>query len=322
MPGLAIPFDVPQQPVVVGLSGGRDSVALLLLLLEHDVAVSACHVHHGIRGSAADADVQFCRELCAVQRVPLKVYRVDVPALAAQRRESLETTARQERRRILAAHARRVGFSAVALAHHAEDQAETVLFNLARGSAGLRGMLPKRVDEGITWLRPMLRVRREEISAFLRSRGQDWCEDATNADPTAAARNAIRLQVLPALQAALGRDVVPSLLRGARLQGEVQDALSTALEALPLLDPQGRLYLPFLADKPVAFCKAVVQHFLKRGGVPDISEACVCNVCELLSPQAPTHTCNLPGGFRAHRAHKRLSLRRPGAKPDQNKLNT
>lgn len=322
MPGFALSFDAPRQPVVLGLSGGRDSVALLLLLLEHGVTVSACHVHHGIRGAAADADAQFCRELCSVHRVPFEVYRVDVPVLAAQRGESLEATARRERRRILAAHARHVGYSAVALAHHAEDQAETVLFNLARGSAGLRGMLPKRVDEGITWLRPMLHIRREEISAFLRSRGQSWCEDTTNADPTAAARNAIRLRVLPALQAALGRDIVPSLLRGARLQGEVQDALDAALGALPLFDPQGRLYLPILADKPAAFCKAAVHFFLKRGGVPDISETCVCAVCEILSPQTPTHTCNLPGGFRAHRAHKRLSLRRPGAKPDQNKLNT
>lgn len=298
----------PGSGAVLGLSGGRDSVALLLLLLEGGVKVYACHVHHGIRGDAADADARFCRELCVSHGVPFEMFRINVPALAAEQGESTETVARRERRRILVAYAHRVGCSTVALAHHAEDQAETILFNLARGAAGLRGMLPERTEDGITWWRPLLSCRRRDITAFLRSRGQSWCEDASNADVSVAARNVIRMRVLPALQESLNRDVVPSLARGARLQSEVQEALDTALDNLPLLDPQGRLYVPFLSDKPPAFRKAAVLFFLKRRSVPNISEACVNAVCELLSPDTPNHACNLPGNFRARKAHKRIFI--------------
>ena len=121
----------------------------------------------------------------------------------------------------------------------------------------------------------------------------------------------MRLRVIPALNDALGRDVVPALLRGARMQGEVSAALEAALEALPILDPQGRLYLPFFADKPMELLKAAVQHYLRRCGVPDISEACVNNVCSILPVESSQSYCNLPGGYRARRAHRRLSIEEP-----------
>lgn len=286
-------------------------MALLRLLVQRGVPTCACHIHHGIRQVAADEDAEFCRALCEQFAVPFEEYRVDVPALAARGGESLETTARSLRRRILAEHARRMKLSAVALAHHADDQAETVLFNMARGSAGLRGMIPSRKEGDITWLRPMLRMRRADITAWLRQIGQEWREDATNADPGAAARNTVRLRVIPALNDALGRDVVPALLRGARMQGEVSAALEAALEALPILDPQGRLYLPFFAGKPMELCKAAVQHYLRRCGVPDISESCVNDVCSILPSDSTRSCCNLPGGCRARRSHRRLSIEGP-----------
>lgn len=296
------------RPVTLGLSGGRDSVALLLLLQAAGAQVYAMHVHHGIRGVEADVDAAFCRELCARHEVPLAVAHVDVPALAQACGESLETVARRERRRLLAEHAASLG-GVVALAHHADDQAETVLFHLARGAAGLRSMQPVSHMGGVTWIRPLLNCRREQITAWLQSLGQPWREDATNAVPDVT-RNALRLQVLPALSAAMGRDVAPILNRSARLQGEVAEALQTALEALPLLDPQGRLYLPFLDGKPLAFRKAVLHYYLHRCGVPDISEKIILAVCDILPADAPAATCNLPGLFRAHRSHKRLSIRR------------
>ncbi len=307
------PFECPQEPVVLGLSGGRDSVALLRMLALHGVPMQACHVHHGIRGQEADEDAQFCRELCRQFNVTLAEYRVDVPSKAEQSGESLETTARRERRRILVEHALNEGFRAVALAHHADDQAETVLFNLARGSAGLRGMQPRRREGDITWLRPMLGMRRAAITAWLREIGQDWREDATNADLAASVRNRLRLRVLPALSEAMDRDVVPALLRGARLQGEVCAALEAALQVMPLTDPQGRLYLPFLADKPVELCSAALLHYMRRCGVPNLSEACVSEVYSILSADAAKSCCNLPGGFRARRAHKRLVIEAIGS---------
>lgn len=301
------------QQVVLGLSGGRDSVALLLLLLRAGVRVSACHVHHGIRGAAADADAAFCRQLCVEHGADYAEYAVDVPALAAARGESLETVARCERRRLLAEHARRCGCNAVALAHHADDQAETVLFHLARGSAGLRGMRAVSYEDGVAWLRPLLRCRRSGITRWLQAMQQGWCDDATNAVPDVT-RNALRLQVMPALAQAMGRDVVPIINRSARLQQDAAQALEAALDALPTTDPQGRLYLPFLQDKAPALQRAVVHRYLQRAGVSELSERLVLAVCELLQPGARVSRCNLPGKMRARRCHKRLFIEaQPGA---------
>lgn len=293
--------------VALGLSGGRDSVALLRLLLQRGVRVCACHVHHGIRGSAADADAAFCAGLCESLGVAYELHRVDIPALSQACGESLETVARWERRRLLVDFACRHSCRAIALAHHADDQAETALFHLARGSAGLRGMQAVSRQGGAIWLRPLLRCRRSEITAWLQSLGQPWCEDATNAVPDVT-RNALRLEVLPALQRAMGRDVVPVLCRSAHLQGEVAEALHVALRELPLLDPQGRLYLPFLQGKPLAFRKAVVHYYLQLRGVGGLTEQHVLAVCALLEPDSPVSMHNLPGGLRARRAHKRLTV--------------
>ncbi len=296
--------------VVLGLSGGRDSVALLRLLVQRGCRVYACHVHHGIRGVAADADAAFCRALCEHLGVPYEESRVDVPALAAQSGESLETAARTARRAALAAAAKRRACRAVALAHHADDQAETVLFRLARGSAGLRGMLPVHEAQGICWLRPLLGLRRAELTAWLEALGQDWVEDATNAE-TEATRNRLRLEVLPALNRAMARDVTPIINRSAAQQSELQTALDCALDALPLTDPQGRLYLPFLEGKPAAFCKAVLHRYLQQAGVPDISEALVNAVAAILPPDAPASRLMLPGGMSARRKEKRLIIHTP-----------
>lgn len=295
------------EPLVLGLSGGRDSVALLRLMLLHGARVYACHVHHGIRGAEADADAAFCRELCARHHVPYREYRVDIPALAAACGESLETTARRERRRLLAEHAHRCGCPAVALAHHADDQAETVLFHLARGSAGLRGMHAVSHEAGLAWLRPMLSCRRAQITAWLHSLGQAWRDDATNALPDVT-RNALRLRVLPELEQAMGRDVVPILARSARLQGELARALSAAVAALPTQDPQGRLYLPFVLQQPVELQRAIVHDYLQRRGVSELSERLVHEVWALLQPGAKASRCNLPGNLRARRCHKRLVI--------------
>lgn len=297
----------PGQSVVLGLSGGRDSVALLRLLLLHGIGVYACHVHHGIRGEAADADAAFCRRLCEQLGVPLELFYIDVPALAARSGESLETVARMERRRLLAEQARRHACVAVALAHHADDQAETVLFHMARGAAGPRGMRAVSREGDTTWVRPLLHWRRRRITEWLQDLGQPWCDDATNAVPDVT-RNALRLQVLPALEQAMGRDVVPVLNRSARLQQETAQALQEALEALPLCDPQGRLYVPFLQDKSMAFRKAVVHAYLHRAGVGELSEKLVLEVCALLEPGSRISRCNLPGNLRARRCHRRLFI--------------
>lgn len=296
-----------QQPVVLGLSGGRDSVALLRLLVQQGCSVHALHVHHGIRAAEADADAAFCARLCDELDVPFELQRIDVPALASEQGVSLETAGRHARRWLLASAARRWRGCTVALAHHADDQAETVLFRLARGAAGMRGMQAVHVAGGVTWLRPMLSWRRTEITAWLQKIGQSWRDDSTNAVPDVA-RNALRLEALPALNKALGRDVTPILARSARLHAETIDALENALAALPSQDPQGRLYLPFVWEQPRVLQKAIVRRYLQQNDVPDISEELVMSVVDILPPGSQVSRVNLPGNRQACRRERRLVI--------------
>lgn len=297
-----------QQPLVVGLSGGRDSVALLCMLVARGCTVHACHVHHGIRGAEADEDEAFCAEMCSALDVPLHIERIDVPALASQRRESLETTARVERRRIMQELVQQLGGTLpIVLAHHADDQAETILFRLARGAAGLRGMRPVYQAGGYVWLRPLLGCTRQQITDFLCTLQQSWRDDSTNAVPDVT-RNRLRMEVLPAYNRAMGRDVVPIINRSAKLQEETLAALDYALDMLPLTDSQQRLYLPSLLEAPAAYRRAVIRHYLQRCGVPGVSENIVQLVDSILPPTAVMSRMDLPGGFRAIRRQKRLII--------------
>lgn len=295
-----------QHPVVVGLSGGRDSVALLCMLVACGCAVRACHVHHGIRAEDADEDAAFCRQLCHSLGVELSMEFVDIPRLAQERGESLETAARLERRRILQQAAAPDG-ACVALAHHADDQAETILFRLARGGAGLRGMRPVHSAEGTVWLRPLLGYGRLQITEYLQHLGQMWRDDATNAVPDVT-RNRLRLEVLPVFKAAMGREIVPIINRSARLHAETLDALEVALSHIRLTDPQGRLYLPGLLEQPLPYRKAVIRHYLVQCGVPGISERMIVQIDEMLPASSPLCRLDLPGGFRAVRRQKRLII--------------
>lgn len=295
------------QPIVLGLSGGRDSVALLLLLLQAGCDVRPCHVHHGIRGLEAEEDLAFCRALCQEHGLALHETRVNVPELARLHRQSIETAARTARRAALAEAARQCGTRAIALAHHADDQAETVLFRLARGSAGLRGMQPVSEACGCLWLRPLLECPRSVLTRWLQDQGQLWREDATNACADVA-RNRIRHHVLPALAQAMQRDVVPIINRSARLQQETSEALEEALSALPLADPRGWLYLPDLLPMGASLRHAVLYRYLRLAGVPGVNEAMIQAVDALLPPEAPGSRLDLPGGFRVVRRQRRLFL--------------
>lgn len=301
------------RPIVVGLSGGRDSVALLHLLQQKGYELYAVHVHHGIRGAEADGDADFCRELCARLGISYEEHRIDAPALAAESGQSLETAARLARRAILKDAATRHG-AAIALAHHADDQAETVLFRLARGAAGPRGMEPIVHAEGCIWLRPLLSLTRAQLTEWLTERGLSWRDDSTNAVADVT-RNRLRLEVIPALNQAMGRDVVPILNRSARLQSETLLALDFALAALPTEDPQGRLYLPFVLEQPLPLRKAILRRYLLRHEVPEVDEAMVLALDAMLPADAPTARRSLPGGFTAIRRQKRFYLETKNSPP-------
>lgn len=209
----------PGESFVVALSGGRDSVVLLDALLAQgdDRLRGAVHVHHGISPNA-DAWAAFCRDLCARRNLALTVKRVDVPRAP---RTSLESEARYLRYAALAEAAHALGATVVALAHHRDDQAETLLLQLLRG-AGPRGLaaMPGVRDDprGVRWWRPLLDASRADVDAYASHLGLAWVDDESNLS-THHARNAIRLTVMPALSAVAGNPGA-TLARAAALQAE------------------------------------------------------------------------------------------------------
>jgi tRNA(Ile)-lysidine synthase len=211
----------PGSRLLVGLSGGSDSVALVFLLL--DLAVHAgfsvaglAHLNHQLRPTA-ERDDAFCRALAVRLGLAIMVEAADVRSYAAEHRLSLENAARRLRYDFLERSAAATGASLIAVGHTQDDQAETFLMKLMRGAgtAGLGGVYPRR---GAV-IRPLLDVSRADLRAFLRARGEGWVEDETNED-LANPRNRVRHLVLPELDRAAGGSTRAALARAAILMRE------------------------------------------------------------------------------------------------------
>lgn len=194
---LAKRFDMlpPGALVLAAVSGGVDSISLLHWLHARGTRVAAAHLHHGLRGEAADGDEAFVREFCEARHIPFYVEHADVGALAARMGVSTEEAGRQARYDFLERTAREIGAARVATAHHADDNAETLLFQLVRGArSGLGGIAPAR---GI-YVRPFLGVTRAQIEAYADENRLSHRLDAMNLDD-AYARNYIRHEIMPRL---------------------------------------------------------------------------------------------------------------------------
>lgn len=190
---LMLSEDVVAADVTVALSGGADSVALLYAMLElSDIEVKAAHLNHCLRGAESDADEQFCKELCGRLGIPITTERIDIKSVAEQTGESIELCARNQRYAFLKRVAGEYGI--IATAHNADDNLETVIFNLARGTGltGLCGIPPKR--ENI--VRPLIFCTRAEIEQYLLAKNQEWRTDSTNSDEQYT-RNFIRHSIVP-----------------------------------------------------------------------------------------------------------------------------
>jgi tRNA(Ile)-lysidine synthase len=215
----ALPFDrsniKPGDRICVALSGGADSVALLLTLHAANatpreslgVGLSAVHVHHGLRGEEADADQHFVEDLCIALDVPLHLHHANVPARIAETRasgdpETIEEAARNARYEFFTTLLASGHADSILTAHTLDDQAETVLMKLLRGAwtEGLSAIHPVLTLAKGKVLRPFLHTRRSDIEAFLKQSNQPWREDSTNTD-TAFTRNKIRHELLPQLRA-------------------------------------------------------------------------------------------------------------------------
>ena len=244
--------------VLVAASGGADSTALALALKDLGCKIALAHVHHGLRGKAADADARFVAALAKNLGAPFFLGKFAVPAEAKKTGESLEMAARRVRRDFLAATAKREQIQYVATGHTADDQAETVLMRIARGTSitGLAGIPYVSKQGGATFVRPLRDATRAQIVAFLKARQQRWREDASNAEDFAL-RNRVRHEILPLLEKRLNPGVRQALLRLADIAAAEDEVMSAlAKKAKPI------------AKMPLAIRRRLALAQLRAAGVP------------------------------------------------------
>ncbi len=299
---------------LVGVSGGLDSMALLHILHEEgfrDLVV--CHLDHGLRGAASAGDAEFVERIASEMGFRTEIGEVCVRGLMVERKESLETAARVARHGFFGECVRKHHCKRLLLAHHADDQAETVLWNLMRGSHGFRGMSgAKEITVGGRVLevgRPLLGVRKRELVGWMERKGFGFREDASNA-VNDVIRNRIRNEALPLLREISGRDVSEMLVRNASVTGEAGELVSWAIEKADVVDPQGRLHCRAMQAIPPALRKEVIHGFLKNAGIPRISSDLVEKCAELADTAIPA-SVNLPGGGRFRRRQGRLFIEHP-----------
>ncbi len=269
----------PGNTLLVGLSGGQDSVAMLLLLATlretYDLYIHAVHVHHGIRGVEADGDAQFCKDLCAEYNIPLSLNYVNIPEICQRMRLGTQEAARIERHRVLRGAMLEVGASAIALAHTSDDRVETLLFNLLRGSGVAGAVAMQAVSPPI--IRPILSLKRAQTMEICNHFGiQPRC-DASNLDAHYT-RNRIRTELLPGLRAYYNEGVDDALLRFADvLQAEEEVIASLARQSFcqcaDLTESRVRLPIPLLRQHPIALQRRMIRlavEFL-AGSLVDVS---------------------------------------------------
>lgn len=295
---------------LIGLSGGADSVALLMTLLpdirDGRIAAEAVHVNHGLRGTESDDDEKFCRELCEREGVPLTVYRADLQG------KTDEDSARKARYGFFREKYKAFKADGLILAHHADDQAETFLMRLTRGAGpeGLECMREDETVEDIRILRPMLRIRREEIRAALTEDGTGWREDSTNTD-TAYLRNKVRQELIPALEA-ISESAVDKICRTAGMIAADNDVLDAAAEKLLRENAKGSiLNAAAITAEPEAVRRRVLRKWWNAEGPVLEEHALSAAQTEALTAllDVTKGKINLPGGVYAVRTGKHLILR-------------
>ncbi|RYD33671.1 MAG: tRNA lysidine(34) synthetase TilS [Verrucomicrobiaceae bacterium] len=305
---------------LVGVSGGVDSLALL-----HGLAVVGyrrlvvCHLNHRLRGEDSLDDAAFVRRLAERLGLECETAEADVARLAVENSQSLETAGRVARHAFFAEVAARRRCHRVMLAHHAEDQAETVLMNLCRGSAGLMGMaLETRLqvpDPGLRpvpcpepgtlsasrrirrppllLIRPLLPVSKQSLLAAAARNGWEFREDASNASADFV-RNRVRHEALPLLRDIFGRDVTFPIGRAADWSAGARDFLRSA--AAPWADREKLPVREVLALTPV-LRREVLADWLRGRGVPDLSSPLILAAEAMLSPATGPARRNLPGNL-------------------------
>jgi len=298
--------------ILAGVSGGADSVCLLLVLKELGCNVSAAHLNHGLRGAASDEDESFTRRLAQDLAVPFFSKKVVI------KKPSVEAAGREKRKEFFAELVARHGFTKVALAHTRDDRIETFLMNLLRG-AGTEGLVSMEPVTGDI-IRPLFETSRAEIEAYLKERGQDWRTDETNLDQTFA-RNRLRHDLIPRLSAGFNPNVQETLARTVEiLEAEddwmrhlTESALTDFSKSTPSYGGQSVLVLDAnqLAAEPIGLVRRVIREGIRRVGsdLRDVSFEHVEAARSLLGKGKSGKFVQIPGGTQVGRDFSDLVFR-------------
>lgn len=282
-----------EDKIVVGVSGGADSVCLLFVLIElqkkYGFEMVAVHINHGLRGEEAKRDEEYVKRICEENSIPALVYFENVELLAKKRKQSIEEAGRDIRREIFMKVSKEQGGTKIALAHHKNDNAETMLLNLARGT-GLQGLGGMQPINGM-YIRPLLCVTRREIEEYLKGKAISYCMDTSNKSDCYT-RNRIRNKILPLLETEVN----------ARALDHIEDAMAQLREVQQFLEKEadkrredcvqvteeGTLLLaePF-AKLPFAMQSVLVKKELTRaaGQAKDLGKVHFVAILELMKKQ-------------------------------------
>ena len=301
----------PSRRYLIGVSGGRDSIALLhhLVDLGYNKLV-VCHLNHQLRGRESRRDARFVEKI-ARNLFDCEIGSTDVGALAKRSKLSIETAARFARLAFFVEVARRRRCPRIFLAHHADDLVETALLNLFRGAgpggmAAMRKISVHRIGKTqLTILRPLLGVWRGEIDAYINYRHLEFREDATNA-VLHSSRNKIRHRILPDIEKQFGRDVRQTIWRAAQIWSE-EEAVLDSLVSTEMIS-SANLAVVALRKMPVALQRRTILRWLRAGKVADVSFDVVENVRSLIKPGAKIAKINLPRDQHVRRRAGRIFI--------------
>lgn len=306
--------------VIAGVSGGADSLCLLFLLAEYgkkvDFSLIAVHVEHGIRGQESLEDQEFVENLCKEQGIDLRCVSCNVPQMAREKGWTLEEAGRAARYEAFRKTCEETGGTRIAVAHNQNDQAETMLWNMARGSGltGAAGIRPVR--ENI--IRPLLCVSRQEIEEYLRSRGISWRTDRTN-EEMRYTRNCIRHHILPAMERELNEKTTVHLAQLSQDIRQVEQYLEktvekTVRETAVFLEGRAEIQAEkFLQEEELIQERALRLCLKKAGcGLKDVGRRHIRQLLKLFAGQSGKRV-SLPGGWMAVKQFDQVCIMQEGS---------
>jgi tRNA(Ile)-lysidine synthase len=311
------------ERVLAAVSGGPDSVVLLRVLEilrdEYELKIDVAHLNHGLRGKEADNEEEFVRLICRKMGVNLFTKKLDIRELQRNTGKSVEEVAREARYRFLYQTADEHGAVKIATGHHRNDQAETLLINLLRGSGleGLKGIAP--ILDG-RLIRPLLYISRNEIIGFLKNQGLSYMTDSSNSDPTFL-RNRIRKQLIPELEKFYNPQITAGLARTAeiiRVENDyMEGVVGKALHFWQADERDGRVVIPLkeFSREHEAIQARIVKSLLEEmapfpGGISYRHIESVLEMCR--KSDARTRRLNLPFGILVEKSHFTLAIRKKG----------